>query len=132
MFPPYGDVCGGLTYEDSRRVLLVCAPAYILFPFVLSVFLVIYLSVAGSRRDIEDFIHLACDLGVKAVFEKKALARSAFKDMVDACTQSYMYNVRHEIVWAIVRCGLQVPFLRMRSLLEGSIRGGVDPIHISG
>jgi hypothetical protein len=116
--------------EDSRRVLLVCAPGYILFPFVLSIFLVIYLSVAGSSRDIEDFIHLACDLGVKAEYENKALSISEFKPMADACTQSYMYNVRHEIVWAIVRCGLQVPLSDfVRADLEGSIRSGVDPVH---
>ena len=88
--------------------MLICAPAYVLVPVVMSIFLVIYLSVAGSSPGIQDFIYLACDLGVKAEFGT-INASEEINAVTDACTQSYMYNVRHETVWAIVRCGLQVP-----------------------
>jgi hypothetical protein len=85
-------------------------------PFILSLFLVIYLSVDGSSKGIDEFIHEACQLGVEAEYKHR---QSVVRAKQDACEQSYMYNVQHEVFWAILRCGLQVPSQTPSSEING-------------
>ena len=92
--------------EESRRVLLISGPAYITFPFIMSLFLVIYLSVAGTSGDIDKFIRVACELGARREYAHRS--KKTIKAMEDACQESYMYNIRHELFWTVVRCSLQV------------------------
>jgi len=108
--------CGHSECEESRRVLLICGPAYITFPFIMSLFLTIYLSVDGTSKDIAKFIHVACHLGVEKEYAHRS--RKLRAAVQYACQESYMYSIRHEIFWTTLRCCLQVLIIYFRFLTD--------------